>query len=74
MEFLNLNSIDWIILILLLVTSIIGLSNGFIKEFINLLIWILSILFSLFVLNKLIIFNLVDTNVILMIMFLFCFY
>ena len=70
MEFLNLNSIDWIILILLLVTSIIGLSNGFIKEFINFLIWILSILFSLFVLNKLIIFNLVDTNVIfLMIMF-----
>ena len=74
MEFLNLNSIDWIILILLLVTSIIGLSNGFIKEFINLLIWILSILFSLFVLNKLIIFNLVDTNVIfLMIMFFILF-
>ena len=71
---LNLNSIDWIILILLLVTSIIGLSNGFIKEFINFLIWILSLLFSLFVLNKLIIFNLVDTNVIfLMIMFFILF-
>ena len=74
MEFLNLNSIDWIILILLLVTSIIGLSNGFIKEFINFLIWILSILFSLFVLNKLIIFNLVDTNVIFLMIMFFIFF
>ena len=74
MEFLNLNSIDWIILILLLVTSIIGLSNGFIKEFINFLIWILSVLFSLFVLNKLIIFNLVDTNVIFLMIMFFIFF
>ena len=48
MEFLNLNFIDWIILILLLITSIIGLNNGFIKEFLNFFIWTLSILFSFF--------------------------
>ena len=34
-EFSNLNFIDWIILSLLLATSIIGFSNGFIKEFLN---------------------------------------
>ena len=56
MEFLNLNSIDWIIIILLLITSIIGLNNGFIKEFINVFIWSLSILFSLLVINNLLIF------------------
>ena len=55
MEFLNLNSIDWIIIILLLITSIIGLNNGFIKELINVLIWALSILFSLIVINNLLI-------------------
>ena len=67
MEFLNLNSIDWIIIILLLITSIIGLNNGFIKEFINVFIWSLSILFSLLVINNLLIFNLVVQNVIIMI-------
>ena len=71
MEFLNLNSIDWIIIILLLITSIIGLNNGFIKELINVLIWALSILFSLFVINNLLIFNLVVQNVIIMIVIFF---
>ena len=69
MEFLNLNSIDWIIIILLLITSIIGLNNGFIKELINVFIWALSILFSLLVINNLLIFNLVVQNVIIMIVF-----
>ena len=64
MEFLNLNSIDLIIIILLLITSIIGLNNGFIKELINVLIWAFSILFSLFVINNLLIFNLVVQNVV----------
>ena len=71
MEFLNLNSIDWIIIILLLITSIIGLNNGFIKEFINVFIWSLSILFSLLVINNLLIFNLVVQNVIIMIVLFF---
>ena len=75
MEFLNLNSIDWIIIILLLITSIIGLNNGFIKELINVLIWALSILFSLIIINNLLIFNLVVQNVIFMIViFLFFLY
>ena len=71
MEFLNLNSIDLIIIILLLITSIIGLNNGFIKEVINVLIWAFSILFSLFVINNLLIFNLVAQNVIIMIAIFF---
>ena len=71
MEFLNLNSIDWIIIILLLITSIIGLNNGFIKEVINVLIWAFSILFSLFVINNLLIFNLVVQNVVTMIVIFF---
>ena len=71
MEFLNLNSIDLIIIILLLTTSIIGLNNGFIKEVINVLIWAFSILFSLFVINNLLIFNLVVQNVIIMIVIFF---
>ena len=71
MEFLNLNSIDLIIITLLLTTSIIGLNNGFIKELINVLIWAFSILFSLFVINNLLIFNLVVQNVIIMIAIFF---
>ena len=71
MEFLNLNSIDWIIIILLLITSIIGLNNGFIKELINVLIWALSILFSLLVINNLLILNLVVQNVMIMIVIFF---
>ena len=53
----NLNSIDLIVLFLLLTTSLIGLKNGFIKEFLNLFMWTLSILFSLLVINELIISN-----------------
>ena len=71
MEFLNLNSIDWIIIILLLITSTIGLNNGFVKELINVLIWALSILFSLLVINNLLIFNLVVQNVIIIIIIFF---
>ena len=70
MEFLNFHFIDWIILILLLVTSLIGLNNGFIKEFFNFFIWTLSILFAFLLINKLLIFNLINPNVIfLMIIF-----
>ena len=64
MEFLNFHFIDWIILILLLITSLIGLNNGFIKEFLNFFIWTLSILFSLLVISKILIFNLIDQNII----------
>ena len=63
-DFLNFNYVDLIILILLLITSIIGLNNGFIKEFINFLIWTLSILFSFLIMNKLIFLNLVNPNII----------
>ena len=78
MEFLNLNSIDWMVLILLLITSIIGLNNGFVKEFVNFLIWAFSILFSLLVINNLLIFNFVVQNVIFtmitfFILFIICF-
>ena len=70
MEFLNFHFIDWIILILLLITSLIGLNNGFIREFLNFFIWTLSILFSFLLINKLLIFNLINPNVIfLMIIF-----
>ena len=71
MEFLNLNSIDWIIIILLLITSTIGLNNGLIKELINVLIWAISILFSLIVVNNLLIFNLVVQNVIIIMVIFF---
>ncbi len=67
MEFLNFHFIDWIILILLLITSLIGLNNGFIKEFLNFCIWTLSILFSFLLINKLLIFNLINPNVIFLI-------
>ena len=74
MEFLNFHFIDWIILILLLITSLIGLNNGFVKEFLNFFIWTLSILFSFLLINKLLIFNLIDPNVIfLMITFFILF-
>ena len=71
MEFLNFYFIDWIILILLLITSLIGLNNGFIKEFLNFLIWTLSILFSFLLINKLLIFNLINPNVIFLIIIFF---
>ena len=74
MEFLNFHFIDWIILILLLITSLIGLNNGFIKEFFNFFIWTLSILFSFLLINKLLIFNLINPNFIfLMITFFILF-
>ena len=67
MEFLNFHFIDWIILILLLITSLIGLNNGFIKEFFNFFIWILSMLFSFLLINKLLIYNLINPNIIFLI-------
>ena len=69
--FLNFHYIDLIILILLLVTSLIGLKNGFVKEFLNFLIWTLSILFSLLVINKLLISNLLNSNIIFSIIIFF---
>ena len=71
MEFLNFHFIDWIILILLLITSLIGLNNGFIKEFLNFFIWTLSILFTFLLIDKLLIFNLINSNVILLIIIFF---
>ena len=71
MQFLNFHFIDWIILILLLITSLIGLNNGFIKEFFNFFIWTLSILFSFLLINKLLIFNLINPNVIFLIIIFF---
>ena len=78
MEFINFHFIDWIILTLLLITSLIGLNNGFIREFLNFFIWTLSILFSFLLINKLLIFNLINPNVIFLIiiffiLFLLCF-
>ena len=71
MEFLNLNYIDWIILLLLLITSIIGLNNGFIKEFINFFIWTISILFSFLLINKFLTSNFIDPNIIFLIIIFF---
>ena len=71
MEFLNFHFLDWIILILLLSTSLIGLNNGFIKEFMNFFIWTLSILFSFLLMNKLLFFNLINSNVIFSIIIFF---
>ena len=71
MEFLNFHFIDWVILILLLITSLIGLNNGFIKEFFNFFIWTLSILFSFLLINKLLIFNLINPNIIFLIIIFF---
>ena len=64
MDFFNFNFIDWIILSLLLITSLIGLNNGFIKEFLSFFTWTLSILFSLLIIRELIISNLVNQNII----------
>lgn len=77
MELSSLNSIDWIILILLLITSLIGMNNGFIKEFLNFFIWSLSILFAFLIINNLLNSDLIDSNIIFsiaifFIMFLFC--
>ena len=63
-EFPNLNFIDWIVLSLLLITSLIGLNNGFVREFLNFFIWTMSILFSLLVVSKLLFSNLIDQNII----------
>ena len=63
-EFPNLNFIDWIVLSLLLTTSLIGLNNGFVREFLNFFIWTMSILFSLLVISKLLFSNLIDQNII----------
>ena len=71
MEFLNFHFIDWIILILLLITSLIGLNNGFIKEFLNFFIWTLSILISFLLINKSLILNLINANVIFLIIIFF---
>ena len=71
MEFLSVHFIDWIILVLLLITSLIGLNNGFIKEFLNFFIWTLSILFSFLLINKLLIFNLINPNVIFLLIIFF---
>ena len=71
MEFLNFHFIDWIILILLLITSLIGLNNGFIKEFLNFFIWTLSILFSFLLINKLLIFYSINPNVIFVMIIFF---
>ena len=71
MDFLSLHYIDLIILILLIITSLIGLNNGFIKEFLNVFIWTLSILFSLLVINKLTISNLINPSIIFSIIFFF---
>ena len=71
MEFSNLNFVDWIILILLLTTSLIGLNNGFIKEFFNFFTWTLSILFSFLIMNKLIVSNFIDINIIVSIITFF---
>ena len=77
MELSSLNSIEWIILILLLITSLIGMNNGFIKEFLNFFIWSLSILFAFLIINNLLNSDLIDSNIIFsiaifFIMFLFC--
>ena len=60
MEFLNFHFIDWIILILLLITSLIGLNNGFIKEFLNFLLkrkkfWLLPIILVLLFFGSLVV-------------------
>ncbi len=78
MEFLNLNYIDWVIFILLLITSIIGLNNGFIKEFLNFFVWTISILFSFLVTNKLLtsilaVQGIIFSIIIFLILFLFSF-
>ncbi len=74
MELLNINYIDLIILILLLTTSIIGLNNGFIKEFSNFFIWTLSIILSVIFTNKFIIFNSIDKNITFSIILFFIFF
>ena len=71
MEIFSLNYIDLIILILIIITSLIGLNNGFIKEILNVFIWTLSILFSLLVINKLLISNLINPKIIYSIIIFF---
>ena len=48
-----INYFDLIILSILFITSVMGFSNGFIREVMNLLVWLLSIKFSFLILNLL---------------------
>ena len=70
-EFSNINYIDLIILFLLLATSVIGLNNGFVKEFLNFFVWTLSILFPFLIINKLLVSDLIDSNILFLIILFF---
>ena len=72
-EIFSLNYIDLIILIIIIITSLIGLNNGFIKEILNVFIWTLSILFSVLVINKLLISDLINSRIIYSIIIFFIF-
>ncbi|MAJ14735.1 MAG: hypothetical protein CMN44_07220 [SAR116 cluster bacterium] len=71
MEIFEYNYVDLIVLILLVITSLIGASNGFIKEFLNFCVWTLSIIFALFLSNSFINFYLLELNIIISIMLFF---
>ena len=70
-EFSNVNYIDLIILFVLLATSVIGLYNGFVKEFFDFCSWILSLLFPFLIINKLLVSNLINLNIIFLIILFF---
>ena len=70
-DYSNVNYIDLIILFVLLATSVIGLYNGFVKEFFNLCSWTLSLLFPFLIINKLLVSNLIDLNIIYLIILFF---
>ena len=74
MEFLNFNYIDLVIVTLLLITSIIGLNNGFVVEFFNFLIWTFSIILSILFTNNLLILNFFNTNIIISMIIFFIFF
>ena len=58
-----INYFDLIILSILFITSVMGFSNGFIREVMNLLVWLLSITFSFLILNLLSNYLLVSDNI-----------
>lgn len=57
-----MNFLDLIIIFILLVSSIIGFINGFIREIINLFFWLLTIIFSILFFNIFIDFYKINDN------------
>lgn len=64
-----LNYFDLVIFFILFIMSVIGFYNGFIREAVNLFVWILSITFSILILNLFLEFLKINDNILLTLSF-----